>query len=496
MNKSLTFIITIIFILHTHLLIAQDESDESESSQEESTAAESSVTNSATAPAAPVSGAIEGNPIISMLRQGRSLEDIKQAIATFGLAGLQQKALKYGTDKDPNLSEEVLSASASLSSSIQDAITALTNEEWYNETYQTALVEAASLAGELLIDRTITDAKDLPNSINISSFTDNRYNVAFIHLLSKYGAIGSSSSDSIVTDILGTDLATGLSGNANVSDKNLFSYLPYLSLYSGGPTLSEDNIPSDLNIPLSNVSLAPGNVITIGSAADPSKIDVSKHLESAQSIHGNYKVYTIGAAKDININGNVIFENDNDVEDHALVIAAADNFKLNYDSQDVKRSIVYEGSNLALAAGNKDEDSMYLINTEINTGGNLAVGSLGTLNMTTVDLAVGTGGTNSDPDNIYLFASDVINITGLNFTGGNVNDIYMAAKTINLTNVNFPAASNVSLNSELGKPNFTGQLPGYINFENVKHGLTTLSESSFANGDFISETGSVKLGKL
>jgi hypothetical protein len=176
--------------------------------------------------------------------------------------------------------------------------------------------------------------------------------------------------------------------------------------------LSEDNIPSDLNIPLSNLSLAPGNVITIGSAADPSKIDVSKHLESAQSISGNYKVYTIGAANDININGNVIFENDNDVEDHALVIAAADNFKLNFDSQDVKRSIVYEGSNLALAAGNKDEDSMYLVNTEINTGGNLAVGSLETLNMTTVDLTVGTGGTNSDPDNIYLFVSDVINITG------------------------------------------------------------------------------------
>jgi hypothetical protein len=101
MNKSLTFIVSIVFILHTHLLIAQDESDESESSQEESTAAESSVTNSATAPAASVSGAIEGNPIISMLRQGRSLEEIKQAIATFGLAGLQQKHLNTEQTKTP-----------------------------------------------------------------------------------------------------------------------------------------------------------------------------------------------------------------------------------------------------------------------------------------------------------------------------------------------------------------------------------------------------------
>ena len=103
----------------------------------------------------------------------------------------------------------------------------------------------------------------------------------------------------------------------------------------------------------------------------------------------------------------------------------------------------------------------------------------------------------SDPDNVYLFASELININGLDFSGGSVNDIYMAAKTITLTNVNFPSSSNVSLNSEFGLPNFDSTTKtGYINFNNVKHGAITLSEDSFASGDYIGASGSVKLGKL
>ena len=498
MNNSLAFKLLLIFLAFNFVGFAQDDSSESDSDQEEGTTAEASVVSSATAPSTAASGAIESNPIISMLREGRSLAEIKEAIKEFGLVGLQQKARKYGTDKDPNLSEEVLEAQASLSSSLQEAVDALTQEKWFEESYQTALAEAAKLAGELLTDRTITNNDGLPEPINMSSFTSNGYNVAFIHLLSKYGAIGGSSSDSIVTDILGQNLTNGLSENSSLESMNsLFSFLPYLSTYTGGHSLTEDNLPDDLNVPIGNISLSPGNVITIGSTESKSEINVSTLLSSANGNPENFKIHTIGAAKDVIIQGEVLFENENQTEDHALVIAAADNFDLNRETQSKRSKLTYEGSNLALAAGSSSDNSMYIINTEINTGGNLAVGSLGTLNMSTVDLVVGGGGRNSDPDNVYLFASELININGLDFSGGSVNDIYMAAKTITLTNVNFPSSSNVSLNSEFGLPNFDSTTKtGYINFNNVKHGAITLSEDSFASGDYIGTSGSVKLGKL
>ena len=77
-------------------------------------------------------------------------------------------------------------------------------------------------------------------------------------------------------------------------------------------------------------------------------------------------------------------------------------------------NLTYTGSNLALAGGS-DADSMYLVNTTITTGGNLAAGSLGTFNISTAEFNVGNGGVDSDPDNVYLFANDLIQVNGLKF---------------------------------------------------------------------------------
>ena len=41
------------------------------------------------------------------------------------------------------------------------------------------------------------------------------------------------------------------------------------------------------------------------------------------------KVITISAAKDMTVIGDVTFTNTNDAEDHALVLASADDFSLN-----------------------------------------------------------------------------------------------------------------------------------------------------------------------
>ena len=73
----------------------------------------------------------------------------------------------------------------------------------------------------------------------------------------------------------------------------------------------------------------------------------------------------------------------NDAEDHALVLGAADDFMLSGSD------LTYTGSNLGLGAGGSDADSMYLVNTNITTGGNLALGTLGTLNISSANLNVG-----------------------------------------------------------------------------------------------------------
>ena len=74
-----------------------------------------------------------------------------------------------------------------------------------------------------------------------------------------------------------------------------------------------------------NISISPGATITVGSSGAESTIDVSSILPAAAASHRNYrKVHVIGAAKDMTVSGDVTFTNTNDVEDHALVLAAAD----------------------------------------------------------------------------------------------------------------------------------------------------------------------------
>ena len=78
--------------------------------------------------------------------------------------------------------------------------------------------------------------------------------------------------------------------------------------------------------------------------------------------------------------------------------------------------------------------------------GNLAIGSLDELHIgttSTIDPSKNTlksVGTNnaftSDPDNIYLYANNLIQVNGLSITG-RVDDVYMEAVTINLNNVIF-----------------------------------------------------------
>ena len=69
---------------------------------------------------------------------------------------------------------------------------------------------------------------DLSTSISVDSFTTG-YNVAFVNLLSKYGAIGSNG-DSVVADVLTGSLSDDLDDNSDLLSKTRTSnYLSYLA---------------------------------------------------------------------------------------------------------------------------------------------------------------------------------------------------------------------------------------------------------------------------
>jgi len=248
-----------------------------------------------------------------------------------------------------------------------------------------------------------------------------------------------------------------------------------------------------LDVKLEKINLIPGANIALGAKGSTSTVNVSPMLTKSTST-ADRKVLVIGAAKDMTIAGDVTFTNSNDVEDHALAIGAADDFYLrseytpansaDYDNP-TPINVKYTGSNLGLGS----EDTMRLVNVNIETGGNLAISSLNELHIGLSDshsstFSVGTGGKNSDPDNVYLVANNLIQVNGLNFSG-RLDDVYMEAITINLKDVAFPSTADVMLRSRDGTlhfDTFNNRVVGGVNLTGVSHGATTLNSIHFDNG--------------
>jgi hypothetical protein len=264
-------------------------------------------------------------------------------------------------------------------------------------------------------------------------------------------------------------------------------YLSFLSTLTGERAFEDENSGSSvLNVPLSNVQLSAASTITLGQSGADSQVDVSANLGTA-STTSDRKVLVIGAAKDIETAGNIRFTNTNDAEDHALVLGAADDIMI--DGTDIE----YTGSNLGIGAGDTSSNSMYLINTNIKTGGNLALGSLGTMTITHANFSVGlANSTTSDPDNVYLYANELININNLGFSG-RVDDIYMESKTIHIQNTSFPATADVMLRSQAGSLHFPTSADnvasGGVNFTNVKH--LGISNSALDSSQFSGVNGHI-----
>ena len=392
--------------------------------------------------------------------------------------------------------------SSTQNTALKDAITNVLADAAYTApTHQAALTSAASVADSILKDISIRSAADFPTAINVASFAGNGYNTELVKLLVKYGAIGSKGSELATAAINGFSTTSSTSSNlSGLLSASSSDYLSLLSTLTGNTDLGDPDGDNDnfmkstvLDVKLDKINLIPGANISLGAKGSTSTVDVTPMLTKSTST-ADRKVLVIGAAKDMTIAGDVTFTNSNDVEDHALAIGAADDFYLrseyapanaaDYDNP-APINVKYTGSNLGLGS----EDTMRLVNVNIETGGNLALSSLNELHIGLSDVhsstfSVGTGGKNSDPDNVYLVANNLIQVNGLNFSG-RLDDVYMEAITINLKDVAFPSTADVMLRSRDGTLHFNtfnNRVVGGVNLTDVSHGGINLSPAHFDNG--------------
>ena len=358
--------------------------------------------------------------------------------------------------------------------------------------FNVAIQHAITLAGSFLEEVTIASgipAEKVRNAQGlVDEFSSNPYAFEFAKLLAKHGAISNPSNQAAADNLL------AILGSDQLSDSNYLSSLINQTLYPGGTYNSEElngaligarnaSIDPDtaekLQVRIDNVNALVGGDIFIESGAS---IDVSQYLPRKGENDGT-KIFTIAAAKDLSIWGDVTFENDNHAEDHALALGSAGDFNVQAGSK-----IYYEGSNLGLGTAG----DLQLVDIEIDVGGNLAIGSLGDLDIQYTDPGskLFSVGRYSDRDNVYLYANDLIKIQGLHFND-RAREIYMEAITVNLKDVDFPQYSEVMLRSQKGTldfDTFNNPTIGGVNLTNVKH-LGVSTDRALQQSDFSGSTG-------
>ena len=310
------------------------------------------------------------------------------------------------------------------------------------------------------------NAKDLINAYGSDHYLQN-----LASNLLDYGFIGPSE-NSVPVDKILTYFKAAESG---INLPNFFNLGTVDSYVLNGDLLESDHeyfldpkdtthnksIDQNFKIYTSNIYGVVGGDISIGNSesGETIKINVGDILTKAENFENDdvpendKKILAIAAAQDLVILNDVVFENANHSEDHALVLGAADHLEVYGD-------ITYEGSNLGLGSFS----SLELKNIKIETAGNLAIGSMSELNLDTVELKIGL---KSDRDNIYLFAEETLVADDIQFTG-RTREIYMEANTLNLSNIDFPKNSEVMLRSLNGEYHFyspgEGILQGRVNF--------------------------------
>jgi hypothetical protein len=374
----------------------------------------------------------------------------------------------------------------------------------YRDTYiETAVTKIDSYLKSYTISGTGAESQ-LPTPENVSSLSTG-VTYELLKMLGYYGALGPNS-EAIISK-LGITKNESLTAESSTSD-----YLSYLGQLIDKPTITKNLTDADGNplsvtkVPTANINASGGNDFTLGGST-ATTIDVNTYLPAVATSGpdespSEENIYIIGAIKDIITAGGVTFKNTNDAEDHALVLAAGDQLGVYHD-------ITYEGSNLVLGQAGKTTDSTkdevindkraLLIQADISTGGNLAIGSLGQIQVkgstftlgTANETSAGSGVYTSDKDNLYMIANDLIEINGLSFdTTARVDDIYMEAITVNLKDITFPALSDVYIRTKYGTTafgTFDNPAIGAANFTNVYH--PDISSTDPLNSGHFSDTG-------
>ena len=373
-------------------------------------------------------------------------------------------------------------------SQVQDAATLITNLPGNRHSgFQVALESAVTVANLLLTPRTVTNDEDLADDITLSSLAASGYNTELVRLLAQYGALGENGT-TLADAVLGSSYVAfnqsiGLETFAQADTSYYQQFLTDLGARALGKDVTGSTVTS---VSTSNIKISTGSNITFTAGAT---LDASDVLPDGKT----RRIAMIGAAKDMTIKGDLTVTNSNKTENGVVVLGAADDLYIRSEESPANSAdyignpdvvnLTYTGANAAIGA----QDTIKLINVSMSTGGNLAIGTLDELHIGTAtaqsnSISVGTGGENSDPDNVYMYAQNLIQINGLNING-RVDDVYMEAITLNLRNVNFPTTSEVVLRSQMGSLHFgTFDSPtiGGVNLTNVKHGTDTLSQSSFS----------------
>ena len=421
----------------------------------------------------------------------------EEAAAAQKKADEEAAAAQKKADED----REDAAAVSSTNSELQTAATAVQKEAKYDRLSRNkALRNAVDIAEVLLRPVTISNSNSMDNvaETTVAKLAQSPgYNTELIRILAKYGALGSKGS-TLADAVLGTDYqafdqSISLSSKVQPQTDYYQQFLSDLGARSFGPKRTSNKTHEKaVSVKTSNISLGTGSDITFTNGAT---VDTSEVLPKG----AERRIAVIGAAKDMTIQGNLTFTTTNKTENSAMVLGAADQLFLrstesSANSADYSDSAAHvhihnEGANLALGA----EKTMKLVNVSISTGGNLAIGSLDELHIGTTSttdpskntLSVGTNNAfTSDPDNIYLYANNLIQVNGLSITG-RVDDVYMEAVTINLNNVIFPETAEVTLRSRdgtIGFNQFANPIPGGVNFQNVKHGSTPIDGNGKFNG--------------
>ena len=188
-----------------------------------------------------------------------------------------------------------------------------------------------------------------------------------------------------------------------------------------------------INIPLDNITLSEKNTSLAGT------IDVADKLPKTfdSSCYPDRKIFVIGAANDVIVEGDVTFTNSNDVEDHALVLATADDLVIKEGTK-----IKYQGSNLTLSS----ENTISLVNVDIEAAGNIAIGTLNDLYLTSgTTISAGINGNTPNNDLVLLYANDYLNINNVVFSEG-IREIHLDAKRVAIKNLTLPSDSILKIN--------------------------------------------------